>query len=124
VFEIEADRIREQYSDLLRDGAAHPDGACAFLDDDGACRIYDARPYVCRSEGLPFAWIGPAEDGSIVEQRSICPLNEDGTPVADLDHDDCWTLGPWEGRLAELQRARHGDQGRVALRALFDRPRS
>lgn len=31
-----------------------PPGGCAFLDGDGACTVYDARPVVCRTHGLPL----------------------------------------------------------------------
>ena len=115
VFEIEADAIREAHGELLSTGVPHPEGACAFLDDEGACRIYDARPYVCRTQGLPLRWF--AEQG---EYRDICPLNEpDGPPLTELPEDSCWTIGPVEGRLAGLQRERGPEGARVALRSLF-----
>ena len=28
------------------------EGMCAFLDDEGACTVYDARPVLCRTHGL------------------------------------------------------------------------
>lgn len=122
VFEIEADRIRREYPELLSDGHPHPPGRCAFLDDDGACRIYGARPYVCRTQGLPLRWTEDAADGGIVEYRDICPLNEDGPPIDRLPEGACWTLGPTEGRLAALDRDSSGGKPRrVALRDLFDR---
>ena len=31
-----------------------PDGACEFLDESGACRIYAARPRQCRD--FPHGW--------------------------------------------------------------------
>jgi Fe-S-cluster containining protein len=39
---------------------AHPDGACPLLDPLGRCRIYDARPFGCRTHfcaaaGGPYA---------------------------------------------------------------------
>lgn len=122
VFEVEADRIRRAHPDLLADGHPHPPGQCAFLDDDGACRVYDVRPYVCRTQGLPLRWTEDADDGGIVEYRDICPLNEDGPPLQGLPADACWTLGPTEGRLAALDRgAGAGEPKRVALRDLFRR---
>jgi hypothetical protein len=123
VFEIETERIRREHGELLRDGLPHPAGACAFLNDQGACRIYDDRPYVCRTQGLPLRWIEDGSDGEPVEYRDICPLNESDEPLESIDADDCWTLGPVEGRLAELQRASAGGEPRrVALRDLFERP--
>ena len=57
VFTIEAERIKQDYPQLLADEQPHAPGRCAFLDAQGACRIYDARPYVCRTQGLPLRWL-------------------------------------------------------------------
>jgi len=123
VFEIEAERIRRAHAELLADGDPHPAGACAFLDAQGACRVYADRPYVCRTQGLPLRWLEERGDG-VVEHRDICPLNAAGEPVEALAEDDCWTLGPFEGRLAALQASSDGGAGRrVALRSLFARSR-
>ena len=35
------------------------DVRCAALDDTGRCRIYQARPLVCRSHGIPIRLRGP-----------------------------------------------------------------
>ncbi len=117
VFAVEAEPIRERYGELLANGEAHAEGACAFLDEQGGCRIYEERPYVCRTQGLPLRWLddGDGED-EIVERRDICPLNDDGSDdLVELPPDDCWTLGPFEERLARLEKARE----RVVLRDLF-----
>jgi uncharacterized protein len=123
VFEVEAASIRARHGELLANGAPHPPGACAFLDADGACRIYEERPYVCRTQGLPLRWIDE-DDGQDVERRDICELNDVEGPwpnLLDLGPDDCWTIGPAELRLQELQRAHdaNGELHRVALRSLF-----
>ena len=120
VLEVEAHRIRAHAGDRLAGLAPHPPGACAFLDPDGACRIYPARPYVCRTQGLPLRWL----DDEDREQRDICPLNTDGEPLARLAVTDCWTLGPVEDRLAGLQVAAQEALGfippqRIGLRSLF-----
>ncbi len=125
VFEIEAERIRRSCAALLREGAPHEPGMCAFLDQEGACRIYENRPYVCRTQGYPLRWV-VEEDGSLVERRDICPLNEEGPPVESLPSDQCWTLGPVEGKLASLQAAFQGNPRarplrRIPLRDLFPR---
>jgi len=121
VFEVEADGIREAHADLLRDGAPHSEGACAFLDGEGACRIYEERPYVCRTQGLPLRFFADSDAGTTVEYRDICPLNEEGPAIEELPPDACFTLGTFEGRLAALQRRASGDTRRVELRALFGR---
>ena len=68
VFDVEAERIRTHCSDVLA-SEPHPTGACAFLDGDGACRIYADRPYVCRTQGLPLRWF--AEDEGSTPNRLV-----------------------------------------------------
>jgi Fe-S-cluster containining protein len=116
VFAVEAERIRRAHGPLLAEGSPASRGRCAFLDREGGCRVYDVRPYVCRTQGLPLRWV--EDDGT--EYRDICPLNDHDGAITELPERACWTLGPAEGRLAELQR-RFGDGRweRVRLRDLF-----
>lgn len=120
VFEVEAAVIRRHYSLLLANEEPHAVGQCAFLDTTGACRIYAHRPYVCRTQGLPLRWVDEA-DGEVQELRDICELNETTEPIEALDADACWTLGPVEVRLSDLQQtASPATAGaRVKLRDLF-----
>lgn len=135
---VEADLIRSHHAQLLRHGQPGPPGQCAFLDTEGACRIYAQRPYVCRSQGVPFRWIGTDDDGQPAEFRDICPLNAEGDPIEELPESACWTIGWAEAALAQLQADVDGfdplaidddddeeDEqvyvpARVALRDLFD----
>lgn len=118
VFEVEAARITAHAPEVLTQ-APGPAGACAFLDGEGACRIYAHRPYVCRTQGLPLRWVEERR-GRVVERRDICPLNAEGEPIERLHKDDCWPLGLVEARLAGLQDLVDGGAGRrVALRDLF-----
>ena len=117
VFAIEAERIRAHHADLLALGEPHAPGACAFLDGAGACRIYEDRPYVCRTQGLPLRWI---DEERRAELRDICPLNEAGEPIEQLPEKSCWTLGEVEAQLAKLQRSFGRDGERTSLRALFE----
>jgi hypothetical protein len=120
VFDIEAERIRRSAAEILRHGEPHPAGACAFLDGEGACRIYEDRPYVCRTQGLPLRWTEPAPGEAGVEMRDICPLNAGGEPVETLAAEDCWSLGPVEAGLATLQEQwGDGQLERIPLRDLF-----
>lgn len=122
VFAVEADLIRHHHAKLLALESSHESGACAFLDDHGACRIYENRPYVCRTQGLPLRWLDEDDNGQTVEYRDICPLNDAGVDLETLQPDHCWTLGSWEGRLASLQaEQKKGPLVRVPLRALFKR---
>jgi hypothetical protein len=122
VFEIEAALIRRHHGALLAEGEPAPAGVCAFLASDESCRIYAHRPYVCRTQGLPLRWLAEDEiDEAIVESRDICPKNAgDGPPLEELPADACWTIGPFEQRLADRQAALDGGRSRrVALRDLF-----
>ena len=119
VWEAEADLIRKRHAALLRDGAPHAAGACAFLDDEGACRIYDSRPYVCRTQGLPIRWI---DHDAGVEHRDICELNEEGPPIVELSAEACHTIGPFEAKLYTISQKRDA-LTRVRLRDLFQASR-
>lgn len=119
VFVGEAEAIRRGVGDALRGAEPHAEGACAFLDDTGACRVYAWRPYVCRTQGLPLRWFAEDDDDEIVELRDICPLNDDGD-LASLADDDTWLLGPTEEQLVRIELERGNDElRRVALRDLF-----
>jgi len=118
VFPVEALVIQTHHSGLLEDGTPSPTGGCAFLDETGACRIYQQRPYVCRTQGLPLRWLESDEDGNF-EYRDICPLNETETPLETLAEDEFWTLGEFEGQLASIQAGMDVGMKRVALRSLF-----
>lgn len=118
VFEIEACEIVDNCADVLSQ-APHPKGKCAFLDRLGRCRIYAFRPYVCRTQGLPLRWTEDLGERT-VEYRDICPLNETDEPLEILPAENCWSLGPFEGRLALMQQAKDGGRmKRVSLRSLF-----
>ncbi len=118
---VEAAEIRRHHAVLLATGAPHAVGACAFLDDAGACRIYAERPYVCRTQGLPLRWLDDddADEHAQIELRDICPLNEPGEPIELLPAEECWTLGPIEERLARVQLASGLPPARIPLRSLF-----
>ena len=120
VFEIEAAYIRRRNEATVLREAPHPTGACAFLDNEGACRIYEERPYVCLTQGLPLRWIETTESQQCVEYRDICPLNETEQPLRHLPQSSCWLIGPFEGRLAQLQsRTSPSGPVRTELRDLF-----
>jgi len=119
VFDLEAERIRRAASELLASGTPHPPGRCAFLDGEGACRVYEARPYVCRTQGLPLRWI---DEDAAAEYRDICELNDEGAPIETLGESACWTIGPFESELASLARSWDGGaMRRVPLRGLFSK---
>ncbi len=119
VFEIEADYIKRKAQAVLQE-KPHPKGKCAFLDDNNLCRIYNYRPYVCRTQGLPLRWFEYNENGVKVEYRDICPLNAAGPNIQFLDENYFWEIGPFEQELADLQsRFKNGRMKRIPLRQLF-----
>lgn len=81
VFEIEASTLRNALAELeaadpalrqrIRDQAASQElrDRCALLVN-GRCAVYDARPMICRSHGLPIA-VESADNPKI----DCCPLN-------------------------------------------------
>ncbi len=96
---LEAEAVRAWLAGLslasraaVRDAAARAQPTrCAALDDEGRCRIYAARPLVCRSHGVPirarserglpvihacelnFVARGPAavEPGDVLDQETL-----------------------------------------------------
>jgi len=56
---VEAAAIRDHVAEWSLDrrralATTGPDDRCAALDDAGRCKIYEARPIVCRSHGAPI----------------------------------------------------------------------
>lgn len=131
VWQVEADAI-EQWAQteqaagrlLLR---VHARGACAFLDDDGRCQVFAARPYVCRSQGAVLAWSEDDEQGLQIERRATCEVHLQGVDLMTLPAQATFELGPAESRLVSIAVERlslSGGKGlpkRVALRALATR---
>jgi hypothetical protein len=70
-------RLRE----ALRNAAGD---RCAALDARGACAIYEARPLVCRSHGLPLRIAGPERRLPLVD---ACPKNFVGRDLDAIERD-------------------------------------
>jgi Fe-S-cluster containining protein len=120
---LEAERIRSANPELLEEGLPGPPGACAFLDDEGSCRIYADRPLICRTQGLPLRVFFEDEEGDVAERRDICPLNlGGGPPLEALAEESCWLVGPHELRLTKIDEDFAGPESkRVPLRSLFSK---
>lgn len=123
---VEAELIRSHFEDALST-TPHPKGKCAFLDEQGLCRIYPVRPYICRSQGLPLRWIqeDPQTPELDIEYRDICELNAEIAPDK-LDPQACFSLGLPELTLQEINALHAKTENstqvrpkRVALRSLF-----
>jgi hypothetical protein len=121
IYEIEALNIKSNKGAFLIEEQPYPAGSCAFLNSAGHCRIYEHRPYVCRTQGLPLRWYDVYDNDRIIEMRDICPLNDNEQPIQDLPADSCWLIGPVESQLSILQAQYGGGLlKRIALRDLFD----
>lgn len=119
VFGIEAALIESENQAFLKQEKPHLIGKCAFLNHEGACRIYEQRPFVCRTHGLPISWLEETE-GEIFEYRDICELNEAGEPLENLNSKDLLQLPSLDEQLAIIQLKADGGNGhRVKLRELF-----
>lgn len=72
--------------------------ACPLLVDD-RCSIYEARPLICRTQGLPL--LIAAEDGA--QEVDFCPLNFVAPgAVDDLDEDNLAPLDALNWQLAVI----------------------
>lgn len=95
--------------------AAAPDDRCAALGDDDRCRIYAARPLVCRSHGIP---IRLHERGLPVVTACTLNFTARGPGLADADCILDQTLV--STTLAVIDRAAGGDpEQRVDLAGLL-----
>jgi uncharacterized protein len=84
--------------------------ACALLVD-GRCSVYDERPLICRSHGLPVQRHG--DDGEL--HVEVCPLNftDDAAPPASV-----LVLEAVNAPLGVLARMWDGEGERIELAAL------
>lgn len=61
--------------------------SCPLLDKMGGCVIYEARPLICRSHGMPITWSEINElSGFLEELKDVCPLNFTDMNIADINH--------------------------------------
>ena len=60
----------------LADAAAHGASPCPLLREDGRCHLYQHRPIICRTHGLPILY---QEQGAEQSSLSVCHLNFTGT---------------------------------------------
>ena len=86
----------------------HGGERCAFLEADGGCVIYEARPLVCRSHGAPLGTEFALD---------VCPLNFTDVPLETLPTPDVIRLETLNTLLALVNRDTcPGDEARYPLR--------
>jgi len=143
---LEAEAIQARLEELPRASreaiASRVDAAevvsaerCVMLDDDDRCAIYEARPLVCRSQGMPLAYPegvlpvaavlakGARDDGPDRE-LTWCPLNFRSRPP-EARH--VFDAGRVDQVLAQLNRQHCATTGedplaRISLRSLAASP--
>lgn len=72
---------------------------CPLLDNN-RCTIYQQRPLICRTQGLPIGYVDETNEQIEV---SACPLNfSEDHP---FEYDDLLLLDPFNSRLAALNRS-------------------
>src|SRR5215470_9887217 len=99
-FEVLPAPLREQVEKQAREVIKHEAQGlpivCPMLVDD-RCSIYQSRPLICRTQGLPL--LMEAEDGE--QEVDFCPLNfTEAGAVDDLDEDHLVPLDVLNLRLA------------------------
>jgi Fe-S-cluster containining protein len=100
-------RVEEQAREVIKREARDEPVACPLLIDD-CCSIYESRPLICRTQGLPL--LIEAEDGE--REVDFCPLNFTGAgAIDDLDEDHLVPLDALNLRLALLNLERAHETG-------------
>jgi hypothetical protein len=81
--EMVRERLRQQASRALEASAAGEPESCPLLLDE-CCAVYDDRPVICRTQGLPLLIV--ADDGGL--EVDFCPLNFTAPgAIAELDEE-------------------------------------
>lgn len=88
LFPVEFEAIK---AEMTRDGfdmsevVFDENAMCGFLKDD-LCQIYKYRPVICRTHGLPIAFLNDDDPEEIFKEVSFCDLNFNN--FDDNDDDD------------------------------------
>ena len=97
VLAVEAAIIAAALAASSQPPPATGDGESCLLLHRGLCTVYDLRPVICRTQGLPLGY--PDEEAGTIEV-SACPLNF--TLEFPFTHDDLLLMDGFNRRLAEI----------------------
>lgn len=89
--------MAEEIQSLIRNQAVNQESPSCPLLVDERCSAYDFRPVICRTHGLPLAYID--EELQIIEV-SACPINFDRDAL--FTEEDLLPMDRYNRRLAEL----------------------
>lgn len=79
------DRLSDEERQRVAARAADAAGtACPALGEDGRCAVYEARPTICRTHGLPIRFT-ERKGGRSLPVVDACPKNFVGQDLASLD---------------------------------------
>ncbi|MBN2724828.1 MAG: YkgJ family cysteine cluster protein [Deltaproteobacteria bacterium] len=116
LFTVECDLIENFLKESETKIIPAPSGNCVFLKD-GFCQVYEVRPYVCRTQGLPLRWFEDDDSGDeIIEYRDICPENDDVLDIETAESMKLWLIGPFEDELRKIQMEYAGNLNRTPMR--------
>jgi uncharacterized protein len=117
VFEVEASNIKAWFSALSQEEQKkiqakwelpRTEGSCIFLRNE-SCSIYEARPLICRTQGLALKFMAH-EEVSI----DICPLNEEMLDV--MEDKEVMNLDLLNTILSQIERADSPDEIRERIK--------
>lgn len=126
VFQIEADHIRLWFKDLgaeqrrllkehwsqgptmTTNFSGEKAQSCAFLHQE-SCTIYEARPLICRTQGLAMKFT--VDEENFVD---ICPLNEDMLEV--IKENEILNLDLLNIILSQMESVQAGNRQRERIR--------
>ncbi len=108
VFKVEKEYIRQhidahptKFKELAELDAADPwkGERCRFLDPEGNCSVYEARPLICRSHGAPLTFTAMEQ-----KQTDVCPLNFEKLDLDKLADGDLINLDTMNTLLVLINR--------------------
>lgn len=98
---------------------------CRFLVDH-SCTIYDSRPVICRTHGLPLLYMGMDSDEY---ELSLCELNFTEYDFEDFDEENTYPMDRINSQLYQINKkfvagfegGKYHEQERIPLKELVDR---
>ena len=115
-------------AELNQDSVRHlqapkDDSQCRFLVSH-RCTIYDSRPVICRTHGLPLLYMSLENDEY---ELSLCELNFTKFDFEDFDEENTFPMDQFNSRLylinkkfiAGFENGRYNEQERIPLAELL-----